>query len=118
VRALAGPDFLIGVSTHSLEQARQAARGGADYLGCGPTFSSKTKQFARFPGIEFLRAVSREISLPAFAIGGISERNAPQVLEAGFHRIAVSAAVVEAADPATKARRLLDLLRQSGKPTC
>ena len=118
VCALAGPNFLAGVSTHSLEQSRQAARGGADYIGCGPTFASETKQFVHFPGIEFLRAVSREISLPAFAIGGISERNAPQVLEAGFHRIAVSAAVVEAADPATNARRLRNTLQESGKPPC
>jgi thiamine-phosphate pyrophosphorylase len=89
---------------------------GADYIGCGPTFASKTKQFSQFPGLEFLRAASREISLPAFAIGGISETNASQVIEAGIQRVAVSAAVVEAADPAMSACRLLQMLHESDIP--
>jgi thiamine-phosphate pyrophosphorylase len=98
------------VSTHCLAQARQAVTDGADYLGCGPAFASSTKQFDQYPGLALLRAVRREISLPAFAIGGISERNLPQVLETGFRRIAVSAAVIQAEDPSTAARRLLEML--------
>ena len=53
VRKVVGPDLLVGVSTHSLAQARQAEHDGADYIGCGPTFPSATKHFERFPGVEF-----------------------------------------------------------------
>src|SRR4030095_8281467 len=88
----------VGVSTHSIEQARQAVLGGANYLGCGPTFPSATKDFDRFPGLDFLRAVCAEISLPAFAIGGITLANLPDVLGAGFRRVAVGGASAEAAE--------------------
>jgi thiamine-phosphate pyrophosphorylase len=106
-----GPDRLIGVSTHSVAQARQAVHDGADYLGCGPTFPSPTKQFADFPGLDFLRTAGPELQVPAFAIGGIHSTNVAQVLAAGFRRIAVSAAVTAASEPATAARSLLERLR-------
>jgi thiamine-phosphate pyrophosphorylase len=109
-RRILGPRGLIGVSTHSLEQAQAAVLDGADYIGVGPTFPSGTKQFAEFTGPELLRAVQAEIRLPAFAIGGITADNLPQVLAAGFARIAVSGAVTSAADPAAAAGRLLKIL--------
>jgi len=64
-RAILGTQALIGISTHTIEQARQAVLDGASYLGCGPTFPSQTKQFAEFPGPQFLRQVSAEIRLRA-----------------------------------------------------
>jgi len=105
-RVVVGLQALVGVSTHDLEQARQAVVDGANYLGCGPTFPSATKEFAEFPGLEFLRQVSREIRLPAFAIGGIGPDNIAQVCAAGFSRVAVNHSVVSAVDPAQTARRL------------
>ena len=54
-RRLLGPDALIGLSTHNLEQLRQAILDGADYAGVGPTFPSGTKTFAEFPGLAFVR---------------------------------------------------------------
>ncbi len=107
-RAILGADALVGVSTHSIEQARQAVLDGANYIGVGPTFPSDTKHFDQFPGLELLRAIAAEIRLPAFAIGGITPANLPQVLATGFTRIAVSGAVCSAADPATVIRELLD----------
>ena len=98
VRAIVGPEALIGVSAHSIEQARQAVLDGANYLGVGPTFPSGTKSFERFPGLELLRAVAAEIRLPAFAIGGITPENLGEVKSAGFRRIAVSGAVLGAED--------------------
>jgi thiamine-phosphate pyrophosphorylase len=110
-RSLLGPDRLIGVSTHSLSQACQAVLEGANYIGCGPTFPSTTKHFASFPGTDFLREVSRQISLPAFAIGGISAANLDEVLQAGFSRIAVSGAVTGAEDPAGIVRQFVSRLQ-------
>jgi thiamine-phosphate pyrophosphorylase len=106
-RAIVGPRVLIGVSTHALEQARAAMREGADYIGVGPTFPSETKQFDSFTGLELLRAVSAQIELPAFAIGGITLDNLSQVLAAGVERVAVSGAIAAAADPAAAAREFL-----------
>lgn len=114
VRTLVGPTMLVGVSTHSLAQARQAVLDGADYLGAGPTFPSRTKQFEHFPGLNFLGQVAAEIRLPAFAIGGIHRENLPQVLSTGLRRIAVSGAVTTAADPATAADELLAMLEAVG----
>ncbi len=111
VRAVVGPDALIGVSAHSIEQARQAVLDGANYLGVGPTFPSTTKHFDQFPGLDLLRAVAREIRLPAFAIGGIDRDNLAQVLRTGIRRIAVSGAVGNAANPGAAVRDLLERLR-------
>jgi thiamine-phosphate pyrophosphorylase len=102
--------MLIGVSTHSLDQARKAVVHGAGYLGLGPTFPSGTKTFEQLAGLELLRQVAADIRLPAFAIGGISKDNVQQVLSAGLKRVAVSGAVVQALDPANAARELLDML--------
>jgi thiamine-phosphate pyrophosphorylase len=105
-RTIMGPRVLIGVSTHSIEQARQALLNGANYIGVGPTFPSATKEFEDFPGVELLRAVANEIRLPAFAIGGITLATLDEVFAAGVGRVAVSAAVCDAADPLATAKAL------------
>ncbi len=109
-RAVIGPNRLVGVSTHSIEQARQAVQDGADYLGCGPTFRSQTKSFEQFPGLAFLKEGLAEIQRPAFAIGGIDAENLGQLLAIGWTRIAVSSAVIRAPDPAAAARSLITRL--------
>jgi thiamine-phosphate pyrophosphorylase len=109
-RRIVGPEALVGVSTHSIDQARKAVLDGANYIGVGPTFLSNTKTFEQFPGLELLRAVAAEIRLPAFAIGGITRENVAQVLSAGISRIAVSGAVALADDPAQAAKELRSLL--------
>jgi len=110
-RTIVGPDKLVGVSAHSIEQARQAVLDGANYLGVGPTFPSNTKHFAEFPGVALVRAVAQEIRLPAFAIGGINPENLPLVLGSGLSRVAVSGAVAGAADPAAAVRMFLAALK-------
>ncbi|MDB5309666.1 MAG: thiE [Gemmataceae bacterium] len=105
-RRIVGPDALIGVSTHSITQVRQAVLDGADYIGVGPTFPSKTKVFDAFPGLAFVRTVAAETSLPAFALGGISPENIGQVVAAGGQRVAVGSAVSQAEDPEPIARVL------------
>lgn len=99
VRRIIGPEMLIGVSTHNIDQARQAVLGGASYIGCGPTFPSGTKHFDAFPGLPFLREVVAEIGLPAFAIGGITRDNLDLVLQTGMQRVAVGGGVTQVAAP-------------------
>jgi thiamine-phosphate pyrophosphorylase len=106
----------LAPSAHSLEQAQQACRDGADYLGVGPVFPSGTKEFEEFPGLDYVREASREITLPFFCIGGIDETNLEQVLEAGGRRIAVSGALNSKEDPFATARTLSDWLRAASSP--
>ncbi|MCE9524690.1 MAG: thiamine phosphate synthase [Planctomycetales bacterium] len=106
VRRIVGPEMLVGLSTHTIEQARQAVLAGANYIGCGPTFPSGTKHFDSFPGLPFLRDVGAEISLPAFAIGGITPENILDVLATGMKRIAVGGAVTNSKSPVTVLRGL------------
>jgi thiamine-phosphate pyrophosphorylase len=98
-RTILGPQALIGVSAHTIEQARQAVLDGANYIGVGPTFPSTTKDFAAFPGLDLLRAVAAEIRLPAFAIGGITLENLPSVLATGITRVAVSGTISKSENP-------------------
>ena len=109
-RTLLGPRKLIGISTHSIEQAQTAVLDGANYLGAGPTFPSTTKSFDRFPGLEYLQQVATEISLPVFAIGGIDAGNLGQVLGTGIVRVAVSGVVSSASNPCETVSGLLGML--------
>jgi thiamine-phosphate pyrophosphorylase len=109
-RSVLGPRGLIGVSTHSIEQARAAVLDGADYLGVGPIFPSGTKSFVQFPGLDLVRQVAAEIALPAFAIGGITPVNVGEVFAAGLQRVAVAGAVTGVSDPAAAVRSLKDAL--------
>jgi thiamine-phosphate pyrophosphorylase len=111
-RTIVGPRALVGVSTHNLEQARAAVLDGANYLGAGPTFASRTKSFDNFAGLEYLKASASEITLPTFAIGGINAENLSQVLAAGITRVAVSAAVTAAPNPASAATEMLAMLKR------
>jgi thiamine-phosphate pyrophosphorylase len=105
-RRIVGSELLIGVSTHTIEQVRQAVLDGADYIGIGPVFPSKTKDFEHFPGLDFVRAATAETSLPAFALGGITPVNAPLVVAAGARRLAVGAAIAASDEPRLAAQGL------------
>jgi thiamine-phosphate pyrophosphorylase len=114
VRKIVGPAKIVGVSTHSLPQAKQAVVDGADYIGVGPVFPSTTKTFSDFVGLELVNEVCGEIGLPAFAIGGIDLSNAQQVAQAGCQRVAVTAAfssepIERYAEVASQLRRLLNV---------
>lgn len=103
----------IGVSTHNIDQASAAEREGADYIGCGPTFASKTKKFDDFAGLPFIAQVSAKIAIPFFAIGGIDLSNVARVVAAGCNRIAVSQAIHGADSPSEAAQMLGQGLRTS-----
>jgi thiamine-phosphate pyrophosphorylase len=105
-RRIVGPAKLIGVSTHSMEQARRAVIDGANYVGVGPVFPSRTKDFEAYVGVELIRNVAAEIRLPAFAIGGIDQGNVDQIAKAGMPRVAIQSAVTSATNPETATRGL------------
>lgn len=90
VRAACGPEFLIGASTHSLETARDAREGGADFVLFGPVFETESKRAYGPPqGLEKLRAVASELrGFPVIAIGGITLDNAESCFHAGASGIA------------------------------
>jgi thiamine-phosphate pyrophosphorylase len=116
-RAVVGTQMLIGVSTHNIVQAQQAVLDGANYLGAGPTFTSRTKEFNSFAGLAYLREVAAVVRLPTFAIGGINADTLPDVLSVGITRVAVSAAVIAAEKPGSAARKLLDMLNNPVHPS-
>lgn len=110
-RRLAGPSFLVGVSTHSMEQALAAQATGADYLGVGPVFATPTKPDSRPVGLELVRAAARQIQVPWVAIGGIDQSNLALVLSSGATRVAVVRAVAAAPDVRRAAQTLNAMLR-------
>lgn len=99
VRRIAGDRLLVGRSTHSLEQARDAVREGADYIGAGPVFETATKDAGPPLGTEGLSCILKEVRLPVFAIGGITSSNVALVHEAGGDRIAVCSSVLGSENP-------------------
>lgn len=94
-RKLLGSGRIVGVSTHSLQQAKQAALDGADYVGVGPVFRSDTKPRDFLPGLELARQVAQaNLPIPAVAIAGITADNVDEVLRAGMRAVAVTSGVV------------------------
>ena len=102
-RALMGDGKIIGVSTHSLEEALAAQDGGADYIGFGPMYRTATKDSGTPKGPEGLRAIRDRIKIPIAAIGGINAGNAGEIVEAGADALAVITAVTRAEDMAASA---------------
>lgn len=81
VRSLVGPDKIIGLSTHTPEQARAAVAAGADYIGVGPIFATRTKEDVCAPvGYAYLDWVAANMDLPFVAIGGIKRHNIAEVV--------------------------------------
>ena len=111
-RAL-GPDKLLGVSTHSLDAACQAAEDGADFVVFGPVFATPSKLAYGPPqGLSQLAAVVREVSIPVLAIGGITPANLSQVRQTGAHGVAMIRAVLAAPDPCAATQELCRLLAE------
>lgn len=98
VRNLVGDDFLIGVSAHNPEEAREAAAGGADYLGCGAVFGTATKAGVGTLGLERLRSIRQAVDLPIVGIGGVKATNYGQVLATGANGAAIISGILAATD--------------------
>ncbi len=98
-RKLLGPGKIIGLTVHTLEEAREGEAMGVDYLGISPVFATGTKEDAGPPaGLERIRQIRAAVKLPLVAIGGITLANAPEVIKAGADSVCAISAVVCAAD--------------------
>lgn len=96
VRRILGDRVAIGVSTHSVEEARAAAREGADYIGIGPVFPTSTKDAGPSIDPQGFAEIQSVVDVPGYAIGGISPENIAPLAAAGAKRIAVSGALLRA----------------------
>jgi thiamine-phosphate pyrophosphorylase len=106
VRKSLDPGKIIGISTHSLEQALVAEQLGADYIGVGPIFPTGTKPGRPAVGLELVRQVAALVNVPFVSIGGITLSNVRQVTEAGCRWVAVVSAILCASDATAQARAL------------
>lgn len=84
---------IIGISTHNLEQAKEAENGGADYIGFGPVFHTTTKNAGAPKGVDNLKIIKENVSIPVIAIGGITLHNIKSVIDAGADSVAVATAI-------------------------
>ncbi len=105
-RAAVGDDAIVGLSTHSVEQARDGAVSGADYIAVGPVHATPTKAGRPAIGVGPLSYAASHVDVPWFAIGGIDPGTVGAVVKAGARRIVVVRAIAEAQDPEAAARAL------------
>lgn len=112
VRRRAGDRLIVGVSAHSVAEARQAAADGADYLGVGAMFATSTKSDARPLPHQTLREICQAVELPVVAIGGIQTDNLMQLAGCGADGVALVSAIFGAEDIQAQCRRLRTLARQ------
>ncbi|MBF0452475.1 MAG: thiamine phosphate synthase [Candidatus Magnetomorum sp.] len=112
VRKITGQDFIIGLSTHSPDQARRAEEAGVDYIGVGPIYNTQTKKNVCAPvGHAYLEYVTENISLPFVAIGGIKEHNLNEII----HRGATCVAMVSEITGADNIGQKIETIRKNIK---
>jgi thiamine-phosphate pyrophosphorylase len=115
-RSVIGKGKLLGISTHNVEQFKDAAASSADYLAVGPVFSTSTKANPDpVVGIEMIRRVRGLTDKPVVAIGGITLERAAEVIRAGADSVAVISDILLAPDPGQRARQYIELL-EAAKP--
>ncbi len=109
VRALVGPDMILGISANTVETAKRAEASGADYIGVGAVFGTATKKDAQAISVERLREICAAVSIPVVAIGGINEHNILQLANSGVDGVAVISAIFAKPDVAAATRALRKL---------
>lgn len=113
-RKLLGPDRLIGVSTHSQEEALAAREGGADFVTFGPVWFTPSKAtFGPPVGLDRLRTACATSGIPVFALGGVRTENIREALASGAAGAALISGILAAADPRKAASSLLEVLNRS-----
>jgi thiamine-phosphate pyrophosphorylase len=118
-REVVGVERYIAVSTHSLEQALRVEDEGADFLTFGPVFRTPSKdKYGEPKGLDALEEVCKKVRIPVFALGGINQGNAAEVLGRGAFGIAAISAVIAAEDPALAVKGIMDIIRSYRMGRC
>lgn len=112
VRAIIGPDKILGVSAQTVEQAKLAEERGADYLGVGAVFPTGSKDDAVEVDHQTLKAICRAVDIPVIAIGGITPENTGDLAESGICGIAVISAIFGQKDIETATRQLKEITKE------
>ena len=99
IRAMIGPDKILGISAGTVEEAQAAEKAGADYIGVGAVFGTSTKKNARNLSTEKLKEISSSVSIPVVAIGGINASNVEELSGCGVDGVAVVSAIFAAITP-------------------
>jgi thiamine-phosphate pyrophosphorylase len=108
VRNAVKKKLLIGVSTHSLKEAKDAEKGGADFITLGPVYKTPSKlKYGKPVGIELLKKVAGNVNMPVFAVGGIKSDKVKEVVNAGAAGAAMISEVFASKDIKNKARELI-----------
>ncbi len=104
------PGKIIGISTHSREQAMEAERSGADYIGFGPVFPTATKTAGKPQGVKKLEIIKKAVKIPVIAIGGITQTNIGEVIRAGADGAAVISAILSEGDITRASHEMLTVI--------
>ena len=112
IRAIIGPDKILGISAGTVEEAVAAEKAGADYIGVGAIFTTSTKKNARNMTMEQLKEIVSSVSIPVVAIGGISAENIHQLRGSGVDGVAVVSAIFAADNPGKATADLLKLAEE------
>ena len=112
VRRIVGSEMIIGASAHSVEEALEAVKNGADYLGAGAVFATSTKSDTSILPMETLKDICRAADVPVVAIGGINKENIMKLSGSGVDGVALVSAVFSADDIEQECRLLLKLSEQ------
>lgn len=110
-KTIVGDTMIIGISAESLEDAVEAEKGGADYLGVSPIYTTPTKTDTAPPlGLEGLRQIRQTVNIPLVGIGGLNSDNSADAIRSGADGVAVVSAIVAADDPETAAGKLKQII--------
>ncbi|MBC8413132.1 thiamine phosphate synthase [bacterium] len=116
VRGIVKKRLMIGVSTHSLKEARRAETGGADFITFGPVYRTASKaQYGAPVGLERLGEVSEKVKIPVFALGGVNIERCRKTMAAGVHGVSMISGIFGADDVKNKAEAVLIALEGKGK---
>ncbi len=115
VRSKIGKDKILGVSAHTLEEAKEAERMGADYLGVGAVFSTSTKLDADDVSFDTLKEICESVNIPVVAIGGISKANILKLKGSHVDGVAVVSAIFASKNITEDTKQLLNLSKEMVK---